>query len=73
MGVRAGTEGLGEPTAPPGPTEPWGLRPPDSPAHLPVSHSVCRNGRLQCMQVMLLSQSKWPLPRVGPLPTPGRR
>lgn len=35
VGVRAGTEGLGEPAAPPGPTEPRGLRPPTAPLTSP--------------------------------------
>lgn len=35
VGVRAGTEGLGEPAAPPGPTEPRGLRPSTAPLTSP--------------------------------------
>lgn len=35
VGVRAGTEGLGEPAALPGPTEPRGLRPPTAPLTSP--------------------------------------
>ena len=48
------------PTSLPAPWSRWARLTP------PLPLSVCRNGRLSCIQVKLIGQGKWPPPRAWP-------